>query len=255
MARSRLQSHLLRKRLLYDILFDPEKLDPSVVYLEDKSSVNMHFARLPEAQQEAYTAYFRRPSLLPILPLRIERLSEPPKAPLPLLQYRVKWEYDRQERKTEVKRLALTGFDIAKLGRTYYNYTQLRELRKAYEKGLDIEPLMNNRYDRFQLMALTYGMKEGFDVSSFADPSVPSRLMADYLHYMLEDRIVDMMLTKGLDKQMDRDDADIRELEGLEKRKSFAELLEDAQNREDVQEMKSSKVLQLPRRPGKNLQK
>ena len=202
MARNRFQSWLLRTRIKCDILFDPQKLDTDPEYDEPKESVDLRFSNLPESQRSAYRAQFARHQPLPFFPLHVYKLSNPDKEE-GARKRGFHWEYDRPERRMEMKKLALAGFDLTRLGGAYYKFTQLRELRKAQELGLDVEPLLDNRYNRYQLMVLTKIMRDGNDISEFANPYLPANQMADAYVDQMEDRTVDQLYQERLDHLLD----------------------------------------------------
>ncbi len=196
MARNAFQSWLLRTRIQCDIFFDPEKLDPDEAYIESNASVNRRFSALPVSQRDALRAHFKGPAPLPLFPLRFYELSNPDSEWGPR-KFGFHWEYDRPERKIEMKRLALAGFDLNRLGDTYYTFTQLRELRRAHERGVDIEPLLDNRYNRFQMMVLTKALEEGYDISDYSDPSYYAYSMASCFAAQVENYMLDMVHEKS----------------------------------------------------------
>lgn len=252
MSRNRFQSWLLRTRIKCDILFDPEKLADDTEFVEPKESVNARFKNLPREQKDALRAHFGRSA--PLLPFRIYELTRDAEDE-GRRKFRIRYDYDRPEQRLEMKRLALAGFDLTRLEKTYFTFPQLREFRRAQEKGVDIEPLLDNRFNRFQLMVLSKALADGYDVSEFCHPSWSANAMANLFVEQVEDRMLQDTYMKNANRHVELFEAS-QEHQTSRNELPFTDRLRDAQDRSSMSlAQNEGKVLHFPTHSQSSLQR
>lgn len=190
---------MLLKGMVYGSLaFDPKALNPDIVSEEPVDMVKARFKALSREEKRAFVEYFQS---APRFPIQIYRKSNCPDKGW--RNYKIHYEYDRPDRKSECRRLVLAGFDLAKLKNEYYTFAQLHELRRAFESGLDITPLLDNRYSRFQYKVLAAAMRMGYDMSQYLDPSLSARDMAATYYETYEQNLLRKLEHEGTKKQFD----------------------------------------------------
>ena len=202
MAVSRRESFFLRLMIFGSIAFQPEALDTDYSPEEDTASVKRRFRELPSEKKKAFKAYFRnKPFMLNRFPIQIYKLTG--REGHDLSDYRVHFQYDLPDRKTEAMRLVLAGFDMDLLKGDYFSFAQLHELRRAYERGTNIAGLINNGFSRFQLKVLAPAIRRGYDVSHIMDPSIPARDMFEEYYQKVEDHILYAQETETTQRKLD----------------------------------------------------
>lgn len=190
---------LLLKGMVYGSLaFDPKALNPDIVSEEPSDMVKARFKALSREEKRAFFEYFQS---APSFPIQIYRKSNCPDKGW--RNYKIHYEYDRPDRRSECRRLVLAGFDLSKLKNEYYTFAQLHELRRAHESGLDITPLLDNRYSRFQYKVLTAAMRTGYDMDKFLDPSLSARDMAAIYYDTYEQNLLRDLENEGIKKQFE----------------------------------------------------
>jgi len=219
MAVSRREQFFLKMMIFGAISFQPETLDTDYSPEEDTDSVKRRFRELPPEKKKAFKEYFRnKPFMLNRFPIQIYKLTG--RDGHSLSDYRLHFQYDLPDRKTEAMRLVLSGFDMNLLKGDYFSFARLHELRRAYDRGTNIADLINNGFSRFQLKVLAPAIRRGYDVSHLLDPSVPAREMFEEYYQKVEDHIL-----YAQDKQKSQ-----RKLDGV----TFMEEMLEAPSRETM---------------------
>ena len=240
MAVSRIERMLLKAMVYGNLLFDPEALDPEIESDEPASMVRARFRLLDEEQKKPFYDYFRAH---PASPFQIYLKSNCDGEGF--FDYKFHYEYDRPDRKTEVRRLILAGFDISRLRGEYFTYAQLHELRKAHESGLDVTPFIDNRFSRFQLKVLIPAHRRGFDISEFLDPSISAREMAAAYYDAYEAEVLERMELQGSEKQKEAQES----LEWMEvRKKSLDQNIDQAAARKALKDRKVISFAEAARR-------
>lgn len=198
MAVSRIERFILKSVVYGSLVFNPQALDPEIESEESSRMIRARFNQLSLEEKKPFYSYFRAK---PSFPLQFYRKSNTEGKGLRC--YKFHYEYDRPDRKTEARRLILSGFDLTKLKGEYYTFAQLHELRKAHESGLDITPLLDNRYSRFQLKILVPALRRGYDMSQFMDPSIPAREMAAMYYDIVEQNMLHKLELNGIEKEFE----------------------------------------------------
>lgn len=236
MAVSRIERLILKTMVYGSLVFDPEALDPDISTDEPAALVRKRFEKLsPEAKEPFYT-YFKKfpPAIFQVYRKSMSEGYE-------RRDYKIHYEYDRPDIKTEARRLVLAGFDLGRLNGDYFTFSQLHELRKAYETGVDITDLLDNRFSRFQLKILIPALRRGFDISEFLDPSIPARDMASAYYEAYETQLLSRMTREGLLKEQSALNDLMPERPPLRK-PSLEQALEQAARRAGESEGKSNVI-------------
>lgn len=235
MAVSRIERLILKTMVYGSLVFDPEALDSDVTTDEPASLVRKRFEQLSPERKQPFHDYFKKYSASFF---QVYRKSDT--SGFRRRDYKIHYAYDRPDMKTEARRLVLAGFDLRRLNGEYFTFSQLHELRRAYEKGVEITDLLDNRFSRFQLKVLASARHRGFDISEFLDPSIPARDMMSAYYEAYESQLLSRMALEGQMKE--RSALDSLEPERLvQKKQSLQQVLNHAEDRR--QSAKDAKVI------------